>query len=392
MSDQVGNDAPRRWFPTLGPPWRRVAAGGSIVPQWGRGRRSAAVLRLLAVCAEEGIPPAPLLAAWARDERGGQAERVRRAADLLATGASPAQVVESVPALVTADHAVALRYGERLGLLPQVVSATLATDEGEDEAAWHRVRAGLGYLAVVVFVFSCVTALVAFRVIPQYRHIIREFGMEEPAALRLAAGVSPWLAAPAALVIIPVAVLLALVQGVTDAAGAIGAVAVVTALLILAWFAGRAVVRLFGRLIGRRLVAPFLRPRRRAAALDHLGVAVAAGRPLREAAAALADCHDDRDVASRLRRVAAADRDLDVAAAGLATAAEQRFVEAAGAAGAHAWGLRTLARRQRQRGARRVIAWSGMLAPVAAVLTGAVVLLEALAIFEPIVRLIGGLT
>jgi type II secretory pathway component PulF len=349
------------------------------------------VLRLLAVCAEEGIPPAPLLAAWARDERGGQAERVRRTADLLATGASPAQVVESVPALVTADHAVALRYGERLGLLPQVVSATLATDEGEDEAAWHRVRAGLGYLAVVVFVFSCVTALVAFRVIPQYLDIMREFEMEEPEA-RLAAGVSTWLAAPAALVIIPVAVLLALVQGVTDAAGVIGAVAVVTALLILAWFAGRAVVRLFGRLIGRRLVAPFLRPRRRAAALDHLGVAVAAGRPLREAAAALADCHHDRDVASRLRRVAAAERDADVAAAGLATAAEQRFVEAAGAAGAHAWGLRTLARRQRQRAARRVIAWSGMLAPVAAVLTGAVVLLEALAIFEPIVRLIGGLT
>ena len=74
------------------------------------------------------------------------------------------------------------------------------------------------------------------------------------------------------------------------------------------------------------------------------------------------------------------------------TAAEQRFVAAAGAAGAEAWGLHTLARMQRDRHAQRALTWSGTVVPVvAAVVMGALVLLEALAMFEPLVRLIEAL-
>ncbi|MFM8283200.1 MAG: hypothetical protein ACKOCW_06535 [Planctomycetaceae bacterium] len=388
MSEPTPSTTDHGLFPSLWALWRRTF--GAVGGRAGARRRSAAVLRLLAVSAAEEISAAPLLAAWARDERGSQAARVARGADLLAAGASPADVVDRVPGLVTADHGVAVRSGMRLGLLPEVVSATLAADAAADDGAWRRARSGLGYLAVVALVFVCVTALLVIKVIPQYRHIIREFGMAEPAALSLAA--SPWFTVPAMIVLLPFVVVVKVLEAFVDGTAPAGAVVVVTGLVILAWITGRAVVRFLGRVVGRRLAAPFLRGRRRAAALDHLGVAVAAGRPLDEAAAILAECQVDRAVAAGLRRVAAGGRVADLADAGLVTAAEQRFVAAAGAAGAEAWGLHTLARMQRDRHARRALGWSGTVVPVvAAVVMGALVLLEALAMFEPLVRLIEAL-
>ncbi|MFM7521240.1 MAG: hypothetical protein ACKO9B_12295, partial [Planctomycetota bacterium] len=276
--------------------------------------------------------------------------------------------------------------GERLGILPEVVSVTLAADEADDDGAWRRARAGLGYLAVVLLVLACVTSLLQIKVIPEYRHVIRDFGMEEPAALRLAA--SPWFFVPATIAVFPFLVAGAILRSIVAGTAPWAAVAVITGLVFLAWFAGRAVVRR----VGGALATLFLRCRRRAAALDHLGAAVAAGRSFPGAAALLAECQVDHAVAASLRRLAAGGSSADLAGAGLATAAEQRFVEASGAAGAEAWGLHALARGQRERQGRRALAWSGTVVPVVTVLVmGAVVLLEVLAIFEPLVRLIEAL-
>jgi type II secretory pathway component PulF len=389
MSDSRRDRALHGWFPSLVPLVQWLSDCLSRAVARGPGRRSAAVLRLLAVSDREGIPPARLLAAWARDERGVQATRVKQAAELLAAGAMPGEVVKRVPGLVTLDHAAAVCCGERLGLLPQTVAATLSADAARDGTGWGRFRATLGYLAVVVFVFSCVALLLGLRVIPQFQQIIREFAMDEPMALRLAAGVSTLLGLPAAVVLVPLAVVVGMIQGVAEMAGPWAAIPVITGLIIVAWLALRTVVRLVSRLIGGWLVAPFRRPFRRAAALDHLAVALEAGLPLPEAAKVLADCQGDGPVARSLRRIATATPDL--AAAGLATGAEAEFFAASTASGVGPWALHTLAREARERGSRRALAWSSALVPVAAAVMGAVVLLEALAMFVPLVRLIRGL-
>lgn len=350
-------------FPTFERLWEGCLAGLSLESPFGPGRRSAAVLRLLAVAAEEGVPAGDLLAAWARDERGSQRGRVSRAAELLAAGATPADVIDEVPRLVTEDHAVAVRFGDRSGLLPQVVAATLSGDAADDDGARSRLRAVVGYLVVVLCVFWAVAMLLAVKVIPQFRKIMEEFGMEEPPALGAAVVVNRWLAAVA-------------FWGVLAAT--------ITSLLLLLppvrrWLRGL-------------LVTPRRRPRRLAAALDHLAVAVAAGRPLAEAAGILAGCQADPAVTARLQRLAAAGEGSSLSAAGLATAAEDRFVAAAHLTGDAPWALGSLARKRREAIMRRVLGWGNAIVPLAAILMGAFVLVEALAVFVPLVRLIGGLT
>ena len=349
-------------FPTFERVWERCVAALSVDSPFGPGRRSAAVLRLLGVCAEVGMPAEDLLAAWARDERGAQRARVARAASLLAAGTTPADVVDAVPRLVTEEHAVAVRFGDRTGLLPQVVAATLAGDAASDDSGRSRLRAGLGYVAVVVSVFGVVSMLLAIKVIPQFQRIIQEFGMEQPAALGLSVVVSRWLAEAAFWGLL--------------------AAAMISVLML---------VPPLRRWVRGLVVVPRRRPRRLATALDHLGVALAAGRSLPEAAGILAGCQVDPVVAARLRLVAAAEQGSGLGSAGLATAAEERFVAAADLTGDASWALATLARQRREALTRRVLAWGNAIVPLAAILMGAFVLLEALAVFVPLVRLIGGL-
>ena len=341
-------------FPTL----RRLlpAIGFPVGP----GRRSAAVLRLLAACRSEGIPPAPLLAAWARDERGGQATRVAAAARLLADGATVSEVIDRVPDLVNADHAVAVRYGERIGRLPETVAATLA---GDVAAGTERgVRAGLAYIGVVCAVFALVTTLLAVRVLPQFRRIFHDFGMEEPRALTVGAVAAElWVTVAIGLMLLGLVV-------------AIGSLIPPLA---------RSCTRLWG--------AWSQRPRREAAALDLLAVATRAGIPQPEAARLLVECQTDRGVARRLATLSGSET-ASLARAGLVTPAEERYVEAATTAGDRAGALAGLAGARRARSAAGRLLASRLVAPLAAALMGAFVLVEALAVFVPLVRLVVGLT
>lgn len=334
-----------------------VSIWRALPGRWATRAESAAVARLLAACRETGAAPGTLFDAWARDSRGSQGRRVIRAARLLRQGTPLAGVVESVPGLVQDDHAVAVRYGEQLGLVDPIVRATLAAEGPAEAEARRRMRAAVVFVWGTLLVFLIVAAFVAFKVVPNFNKLLDDFDAPRPATLTW------W----------------------QTAAQAAAAFAWTLPVLAVLW-----VVYLFSPAVRRLVAAPFTRSRRVALAIDALGVATAAGRPLPEAAAALAASQIDGRVAARLWRAAAAGPVGErLAAAGLVSAAEGRLVDAAG--GDEATVLRQIAEKRREAGRRRGAFWRSLLVPLAVACLAAVTLATALAIFGPMVDLIDAL-
>lgn len=314
---------------------------------WATRAESAAVLRLVAASAAAGVPAATILDAWAEDSRGGQGTRLEKAAVHLRQGATASEAAARVPGLLQDDHAMALAFGERIGLLGPVVQAALAGDDLLDPTPRRGLRLAIGYLAVMVGVFLTIAGFIALKINPQFTKILDDFAMATPRPLKR------WndtLLGIARLWYIPCTLL---------------AVAAVLRFFPPAW---------------RLLTRSFARQRRITAAVDALSVADACGQPIAEAAAMLADYQVDPAIARGLRRAAApGPLGRQLADAGLLSAAEAAAIDAAGDDRPNA--LERLAASRRDRSRRRLIAAGDAVAPCIAIAMGLFVLFQAVAVF-----------
>jgi len=325
---------------------------------WATRAESAAVLRLVAASAAAGVPAATILDAWAEDSRGGQGTRLEKAAGHLRQGATASEAAMRVPGLIQDDHATALAFGERLGLLGPVVQAALAGDDLLDPAPRRGLQLAIGYLAVMVVVFLPIAGFLATKVNPQFTTLLNDYNMGRPPSLErwhdvVAMAARGWYV-PCGLAVV---------------------------VAVLRWFPGA----------WRPLTRPLARQRRITAAIDALSVADACGRPIAEAAATLADCQVDPSIARGLRQaVAPGPLGRQLADAGLLSAAEAAAIDSAGDDRPAA--LERLATARRDRSRRRLIAAGEAVAPCLAFAMGAFVLLQALAVFGFLSSMIEGVS
>lgn len=325
---------------------------------WATRAESAAVLRLVAASAAAGVPAATILDAWAEDSRGGQGTRLEKAAGHLRQGATASEAATRVPGLLQDDHATALAFGERIGLLGPVVQASLAGDDLLDPTPRRGLRLAVSYLAVMVVVFVNVAWFIAFKINPQFSKILADFNMGSPRPLErwediVAIALQVWYVPCGLLVVV-------------------------------------AVLRFFSA-AWRLLTRPFVRRRRITAALDALSVADACGRPIAEAATTLADCQVDPAIARGLRRASApGPLGRHLADAGLLSVVEAATIDSAGDDRPNA--LERLAASRRDRSRRRLVAAGDAVAPCVAFAMGAFVLLQALAVFGFLSSIIEGLS
>lgn len=315
---------------------------------------SSSVLRILAACDEAGVAVPSMLAAWAASQRGHQSRRVKALADELVDGARVDDAVKGRLATLLDEHIVAARYGARMGLLPSVVRSTVNRGPG---LSW-RYRVAMGYLAVVLVMFLGVAGFLSLTIVPIFAKIIDDFEMPQPASLELAYGMSPYVVMASAMV--PFVLLLA-------------------AALILS------------RRLRRRCLWLLQGSERRMAAVELLGVAVAAGRPLAEAAGVLAECQSDRRLARKLTQVAHAS-DPAAGLAGLVRRVEVEQLRRLAKPGDQGWLLTTSGARQRERRRRRRTLAAELLVPVGVAMMGLLVLIESLAVLGTLQNLVGGLS
>ena len=337
----------RRW---LRREWRRTAA------RWASRAESAAVLRLVAAAGTAGVPAATLLDAWAEDSRGGQGTRLERAARLLRQGATATEAVAAVPGLVQDDHAVALAYGERIGLVGPVVQTALGGDDLLDPTGSRTFRVAVGYLIMIVGLFLTVAGFMALQINQQLERILDDFDVVRPA------GIDRWFA---------------LMHRVT------------AFLWVPLAIAAAGVVIRVSPALRRVVLRPWNRPRRIAAALDLLAVAEAAGQSPGQAAARLAECqHDPRLKAMLAHAAESGPLGERLAAAGLITPGEAADLAAAAAGSAAT--LHRIAADRRLRSRRRFTAASEAIVPAVVMVMGLFVLLQALAVFSFLTEIIHG--
>jgi len=325
---------------------------------WATRAESAAVLRLVAASAAAGVPAATILDAWAEDSRGGQGTRLERAAGLLRQGATASEAATRVPGLIQDDHATALTFGERIGLLGPVVHAALAGDDLLDPTPRRGLQVAIRYLGVMVVLFLLSCGFFVVRIFPQFIKILDDFGADEPRPLTLLIGGLTWLSNywwTVGVVLMPVVI-----------------------------------VRLFPG-VWRAFTRPLARQRRITAAIDALSVADACGRPIPEAAGALADCQADPAIARRLRKAAApGPLGHHLAAAGFLSAGEAAAIDSAGSDRPAA--LERLAAARRNSSRSRLIAFGDAVGACVVFTMGGLVLLQALAVMSLVCSLIESLS
>jgi hypothetical protein len=316
------------------------------------------MLRLVAASAAAGVPAATILDAWAEDSRGGQGTRLERAAGLLRQGATVSEAATRVPGLIQDDHATALAFGERIGLLGPVVQAALAGDELLDPTPRRGLQVAIRYLAVMVVLFLLVAGFISIRVYPMLKKVMDDQGVDLPGPTTL------------------------LIEGLTWLSNYWWIVGVVLMPVII--------IRLFPP-AWRGLTRPLARRRRITAAIDALSVADACGRQIPEAASALADCQADPAIARRLRKAAApGPLGHHLAAAGFIAANEAAVIDSAGSDRAAA--LERLAKARRDCSRRRLIAVGDAVGACVVFTMGGLVLLQSLAVMSCLCTLIESLS
>jgi type II secretory pathway component PulF len=170
----------------------------------------------------------------------------------------------------------------------------------------------------------------------------------------------------------------------------------VLALCVLLWLAFTAHP---GRILRRTFFAKYFRSVRELRAadiLDKLSVTTSAGRPIAGALSTLARYHFDPTIRHQLLFVRneveqGAEVWQSLATAGILSAPEAHALQSAERLGNRPWVLKQLAANKERRVARRFDRFADLLLPGAIVVLGAFVLIQALSVFLPLVRILDGL-
>ena len=314
---------------------------------------SVSIMRILSACAEADIRAEPMLLAWSKSQRKAQSMRINRIANDLSQGSDLDEVLRNTHAAVCDEHAVAIRFGNRLRILPQLTSAIL----GHSPSLSWRYRAMIGYILIVLATFLCVIGFLAMKIFPMYEQIIHDFGADSPASFQWAVALSPYL------------------------------IVVTMCLPLVFLFALSLIV---SRRMRRWLVRPFQFRERLAAVLELLGVAMSEGVSIDKAASELSVCLSDPDIKKRLLRVA---EDSDaLSSTGFLTPDELEQCKTLSDPTYQGRFLLLLAAQRCERIRRIWAVRFEILIPVLVAIMGILVLVESQAILEPLTQLIQGLS
>ena len=335
---------------------------GILLPTSSGQRR--ALAELLALGLDERLDLAPLLEAWAADERGWQAARVRKLAKLVAAGMPLDAALARVRGALRPQDATALAVATTLHGNATEALAGFSAPAASTEPVERGIRWVLGYAATILLVSLPTLVFLMVKTVPMFKKILDDFGMEE----------SPWMTALGwlgncfanywYLPLLPILV-----------------ANIASRLAPRAWAGLRRTLGLGGLgVLGDARAADWL---------GSLDVAARAGEGEGRAAQALATGTIDRGLRATLRQKAPGpDKAARSSRAGVLSPAEAAALAASPAAG---WVTRALARRHRERILDRLWLFSDLILPVFVMVMGIFVFILAMGVMEPLFDMIRGL-
>ena len=346
--------APRQGlFPTL---------FGIFLPTSSGQRR--ALAELLALGLDEGLPLAPLHEAWAADERGWQAARVRKLAKLVAAGMPLDAALSRVRGALRPQDATALAVATTLHGNATEALAGFSAPAASTEPVERGIRWVLGYAATLLLVSLPILVFLMVKTVPMFKRILDDFGMEESPWMTALGWLGNWFANYWFLPLLAILV-----------------ANIASRLAPRAWAGLRRTLGLGGLgVLGDARAADWL---------GSLDVAARAGEGAERAAQALATGTIDRGLRSTLKdKPPGPDRAAGSSRAGVLSPAEAAALDASPASG---WVTRALARRHRERILDRMWLFSDLILPVFVMAMGIFVFILAMGVMEPLFDMIRGL-
>ena len=329
-----------------------------------------ALLRLIAVAAEERTPLSPLLVAWSYDQRGRQAHRLRLLANALEQGVALPDALERFPGLLSDEQCLLVRYGAESGSLAPMIRGRLEADRDQPSSVTMQLRNAGMYLGIFCYAALPIALFFQVAIAPEMSMIRDEFNMESTGLHAFVEGLSELTTNYWSLVLFP--------------------------LLALVWS------RYFSwpsRLISRRLAPRIfsqLRRWRAADLLEKLGHTSQRGRPIVGAISTLARYHYDPTLRQKLLFVRneveqGAELWSSLASVGVITRPEAEAITTSRPLGLEGWSLGSLAEAKRRGVLQRIAMAASLLTPALALLLGAFVLVHGLSLFLDLVSLMEGI-
>src|SRR6185436_13106190 len=139
-----------------------------------------ALLWSLAAAAQRGVPLAEAARAYADETLGDTGLRALALAESIERGETLSTAVRIARLRMGAAIQLAVRLGERLGLLGPAIGQQLH-DTQHIDAAVRDVFGRFVYLAVVVIVMMGISTFLMLRIMPVYQRMFQEFGIRLPA-------------------------------------------------------------------------------------------------------------------------------------------------------------------------------------------------------------------
>jgi type IV pilus assembly protein PilC len=337
-------------------------------------RAQGALLWSLAIAAGRQLPLAPVLDAFADDERGWWRYEVHQLAAALREGVPLPDALDQHPGLLPPEVLVAARVGWESGTLGPALQTAATRLTARRESLDESTNGVIAYLVTLSLTASAVIGFVMYYIIPKLKKIFEDFGTDLPALTRF-------------------------VIRASDAAVNFSFL-FVPLMLLLAWWLRRSFLAStgLGRPPGLRSLLGWFTPRLHAPeVLRYLAIVVAAGRPVTGTIDSLCRAHPQRLMRQTLARVRdQLERGVDcwraLQEARLISPAEAGVLEAAERAGNLAWALEDAAERIERRIVYRLELWSEFGRPVVLVVFGTAVGVFAVGLFMPLVKLLNDLS
>ena len=331
-----------------------------------------ALVWALAAAAQKGIPLSETARAYADETLGDTGVRSLALAEAIERGEPLAQAVHTARLRLGTAMKLAVRLGERLGMLGPAMRQQLENSH-EVDMALQTALARFFYLGTVTWVLSGVTTFTMLKIVPVFQKMFEEFGLKLPAMTRLVVNASSWFVEVGWVFLLPFLTL------------AMPLFFLIAILYYIGW-------------LPRNIPGWWLLFRRFDGALvmRGLGLAVRQGRPLPEALRMVADCYPLSIVSGRLRRAAErveAGQDWCDALrqTGLIGWTDAALLSAAERTGNLEWGLAEMADSAMRRQAHKIQALVNVLFPVFLVVLGMFAALFTIGMFLPLISLIQGL-
>ena len=345
--------------------------GGTLIVARDRATRQDALLSVLAIAAERGMPLAPAILAFADQYRGLSFRRLMALAAWINWGTSLPEALARSGKLVSRDAILLTWVGHAAGTLPRALRMAASTRSNQ-LPIWAAISARLSYIITLLLVMQTITGFIMYFIVPKFEAIFNDFGVSLPRITIFVIDVSH--------TIIKYGLLTGWIPLIE-----LGLL-VFLPLSFLSW--SNYTVPLFDRLLGRRHTALVLRS---------LALTVEGGKPIAQGLSALTQHYPTRWVRRRLLSV---EKEVGEGADWIESLTHHRVIRPTDAAvlrsaaevGNLAWALMELAETAERRLVTRFQMVVQTLFPLVVVLLGLSVFIMAMAYFVPLVALITELT